>query len=127
MAEFVLDASALVALIRKETGWENVERCLPTAIISAVNFCETVYILRRRGMPLEVIREVLTSLCLTQAAFDRELAYSTASLVESTREQGLSLGDCACLALAHSSGAAAVTAEQCWNETLVGIRIQRIR
>lgn len=96
MTNFVLDASALVALIRKETGWEEVENYIPNSLISAVNFSETIYILRRREMPLEAIRAALTPLVSTPAVFDSELAYRTASVVEATRGQGISFADCAC-------------------------------
>jgi ribonuclease VapC len=127
VTDFVLDASALVALIRKEAGWEEVEHCIPNALISAVNFSETVYILRRRQMPIEAIRAVLTPLISAPAIFDGELAYITASFVESTRGQGLSFADCACLALAHFAGATALTAERRWDQVALDVKIKRIR
>ena len=114
MTEFVLDASALVALIRKEIGWEEVEHCMPNSRMSAVNYSETIYILRRRGMPLEAVRAALGPLIPSPAIFDGELAYVAAAMVESTRGQGISFADCACLALAQFTGATAVTAERRW-------------
>ena len=127
MTDYVLDASALVALIRREAGWRAVEACLPTAFVSAVNFSETIYILRRRGMPIEAVREVLTPLVETPEPFDAAAGYAAAALVEATRSLGLSFGDCACLALAQLIGATAVTAEQRWDEVEADIKIKRIR
>ena len=127
MTDFVLDASALVALIRKETGWAEVERSIANSLMSAVNFSETIYILRRREMPLEAIRAALTPLVSTPAIFDAELAYITASVVESTRGQGISFADCACLALAQLTEATAVTAERRWDQVALDIKIKRIR
>ncbi len=127
MTEFVLDASALVALIRKESGWQEVEHCIPNSLISAVNFSETIYILRRRGMPLEAVRAALTPLIPVPADFDGELAYVTASIVESTRGQGISFADCACLALAQLTGATALTAERRWDKVALDVTIKRIR
>jgi PIN domain nuclease of toxin-antitoxin system len=127
VTDFVLDASAVVALIRKETGWEQVENCLQNALISSINFTETIYILRRRGMPIEAVREVMNSLIPAPAHFDSEQAYQTASFVEATRGQGLSLADCACLALAHIEGALAVTAERRWDGVALDVKIKRIR
>jgi PIN domain nuclease of toxin-antitoxin system len=127
VTDFVLDASALVALIRKETGWEEVEHCIPSSLISAVNYSETIYILRRRGMPLEAVRAALSPLITSPAIFDGELAYITASIVESTRGQGISFADCACLALAQFTGATAVTAERRWDQVALDVTIKRIR
>ena len=127
MIDFVLDASALVELIRKETGWEEVEGCIPRSIISAINFAETVYILRRRGMPIEVIRAALDPLVPIPTTFDTDQAYVTAQFVEATRGQGLSLADCACLALAKMSEATAVTAESRWDRVTLDVKIRRIR
>ena len=70
--------------------------------MSAVNFCETVHKLRRRGMPVETVRATLTPLVPSPVPFDEPMAYVAASIHERTRGQGISLADCACLALALS-------------------------
>lgn len=127
MAEFVLDASALIALVRRERGWETVEALLPEAVISAVNLAETAQCLRRHQMPLDILRPLLSQLVPAVVPFDEELAYVAATVHERTRDRGLSFGDCACLALALSRGAAAVTAERVWDEVDVGVEVKRIR
>jgi ribonuclease VapC len=127
LSEFVLDASALLALVQDEPGGEKVGPMIPHAIMSAVNFGETVQRLRRGGMPLESVVTVLTSLVPTPIAFDKETAYIAASIHEKTRGQGISFGDCACLALAMMRDVPAVTAERKWNECRVGVRVIRIR
>ncbi len=90
MSEVVLDASALLALVQKETDVETVIPLMPHAVMSAVNFCDTVQRLRRGSMPLESVTMVLTSLVPEPVAFDRATAYVAASLHEKTREQGIS-------------------------------------
>ena len=50
LTEYVLDASALLALINEEPGADKVRPLLAQSIISAVNFCETIHRLRRRGL-----------------------------------------------------------------------------
>jgi ribonuclease VapC len=127
LPEVVLDASALLALVQKETGAENVIPLMPHAAMSAVNFCETVQRLRRGGMPVESVTMMLTPLVPEPVAFDRETAYIAASIHEKTRGQGISFGDCACLALAMMRGAPAVTAERKWDQCDVGVQIIRIR
>jgi hypothetical protein len=52
--------------------------------------------------------------------FDRELA-AAGALLPATRAQGLSLGDRACLALAHALGAAALTTNRAWRGLEVGV------
>jgi ribonuclease VapC len=128
LAEHVLDASALIALVNKERGSEKVRPLMPDAIISAVNFAETIQALRRAGMPLEAVTLALTPLVPEPVPFDGALAYIAASIHEKTRERGLSFGDCACLALALSRCLPAVTAErEAWDKVDVGVKIIKIR
>ena len=50
MSKYVLDASALLALLNQEKGKERVEALLPDSIISAANFCEALGKLIDAGM-----------------------------------------------------------------------------
>lgn len=127
MPESVLDASALIALVNEEPGGEKVRPFLLHSVISAVNYCETVQRLRRGGMPLDVVTGALSPLLPEPVAFDKSSAYIAASIHEKTRSQGLSFGDCACLALALSLKVPAITAEREWDKVDVGVRIIKIR
>lgn len=127
MTKAVLDASALLALVQKEPGAEKVKPLISHALMSAVNFCETVQRLRRGGMPIESVTMMLTPLVPDPVAFDKQTAFVAASIHEKTREQCLSFGDCACLALAMMRGVPAVTAERKWDQCDVGVRVIRIR
>ena len=127
LTETVLDASALLALVNGEPGSAKVQPLMPHAVISAVNFCETVQCLRRGGMPVEEVTLALTPLVATPVPFDGAMAYVAASIHEKTRTLGLSFGDCACLALALSRKLPAVTAERVWDQVDVGVRVIRIR
>jgi PIN domain nuclease of toxin-antitoxin system len=113
--------------VNKERGADVVRPLIGRSIMSAVNFCETVQRLRRGNMPVEEVKLTLTPLVGQPVAFDEELAYVTASVHERTRGQGISLGDCACLALALSRGVPAVTTEETWEKCDVGVRVIRIR
>ena len=48
---FVLDASALLAYMHRERGWERVEATLTGALISSVNFAEVLSKVAERGGP----------------------------------------------------------------------------
>jgi ribonuclease VapC len=123
----VLDASALLALIHGEDGAERVEPCIPGARLSAVNLAEVVGKLADAGMPEDEIRAALTGLGLRIVHFDEALAYATGLLRSATRSSGLSLGDRACLALAHATGLPALTADRAWSELALETPIEVIR
>jgi PIN domain nuclease of toxin-antitoxin system len=127
VAEFVLDASALLALINGEAGADRVRPLMAQCVISAVNLCETIHRLRRRGVPVETVTATLASLVPHPIPFDEAMAYVAASIHERTRDQGISMGDCACLALALVRRAPAVTADQRWKAADLGVKVITIR
>ena len=59
--------------------------------------------------------------------FTAEQALASAELRPATRAAGLSLGDRACLALARSRKATALTADRAWNRAELDIEIEFIR
>ena len=102
VSRYVLDASALRALLNQEPGAAQIASALTagTAVISTVNFSEVVAKLRDAGMPEGTGRDVLEPRGLEQVTFDSEQAYRAGFLRPRTRAAGLGLGDRACLALA---------------------------
>jgi ribonuclease VapC len=127
MSEAVLDASALLAFLRKEKGAERVQEALGSARMSAVNLSEVIAKLAEYGKPVEEISYHIDLLQIPVVAFDAEQARMTASLREPTRAAGLSLGDRACLALALKQGLPALTTEKAWLECKVGVKVVKIR
>lgn len=77
-------------------------------------------------MPAETITSMLTPLVPEPIAFDRQAALVAASIRERTREQGISFGDCACLALATILGLSAVTAKRKWDKCDLDVEVLRI-
>ena len=127
MSERVLDASALLALLNAEKGADRVQDLLPQAVISAVNLAEVVTRLSAIGMPEAEIRNTLALLGLETIPFGEEQAYQAGLLYPPTQPLGLSLGDRACLALAKTTTATAVTADRAWGDLDIGIAINLIR
>lgn len=127
MNSYVLDASALLALLNEEVGAEVISTILPDAVISTVNLAEVVTRLALAGMPESAIRDTLALLPLDMVPFDDEQAFQTGLLAPSTRALGLSLGGRACLALARLRGATAVTADQAWQTLPLGVNVMAIR
>jgi PIN domain nuclease of toxin-antitoxin system len=126
-AGYVLDASALLAALNEEPGAQSIQAVLEEAQISAVNLSEVVAKLQDRGVPDAEIDEILIDLDLRVAPFDADQAVRAGKLRAMTRSQGLSLGDRACLALAASTGATALTTDKAWTKLKLDVRIEQVR
>ncbi len=127
MNDSVLDASALLALLRLEPGADVVAKTLPHATISAVNLSEVVAKLADAGMPREEIHNAIQGLQLNVTSFDVEQAYETGLLRPSKRGLGLSLGDRSCLSLALRLDLPALTTDRTWEQSSVGAKVTVIR
>lgn len=127
MTDYVLDASAVLAVIQEEPGAERIEAHLDTGCISAVNLAEIVGKLQDRGLGDNEIDELLALLDLDTRILDREGAVFMGKLRQSTKLAGLSLGDRACLALAHSFGATAITMDRAWKDLEIGVAVEVAR
>lgn len=114
---YLLDASALLALIRNEAGADRVQGVLDDSEIHAVNLADVIRKLISKGMPAEEVRTLLDDLKLDVITeISQEQAYVTGELAAQNQHLGLSLGDCVCLTLAGARHATAVTADRCWLE-----------
>ncbi|HEX4113503.1 MAG TPA: type II toxin-antitoxin system VapC family toxin [Stellaceae bacterium] len=129
MTGIVLDASALLALLRSERGGERVGAVLNGASMTSVNFSEVVQHYARHGVAEVDIRKTLAPLPLACVPFDEELAYDAGLLIKKTHSAGLSFGDRACLALARRLGAKVLTADRAWSRVAAatGTQIEIIR
>jgi ribonuclease VapC len=113
---YVLDSSAVIALLGRERGAEAIDAVLQESVISTVNLAEVISKLQERGGSDEEIHASLADLDLKVVSFDTEQANMTGKMRNVTRTRGLSLGDRACLALAASRGATAVTTDKAWKD-----------
>jgi ribonuclease VapC len=127
LSDFVLDASALLALIQAEAGSDRVAEVLGGAVISAVNLAEVVTRLADRGVPGQAIRRQLARLDLGVMPVDEDLAYAAGLLRPATRVLGLSLGDRVCIALARRLGAVALTTDRVWGRLKIGVAVELLR
>lgn len=128
MQSYVLDASALLALLNQERGSEQVAGCIANgAAMSTINLSEVVAKLSDNGIPEEVIRESISVLGIVAVDFDAPQAYEVGLLRPLTRQSGLSLGDRACLALARRFDLPAVTTDKVWESLSIGVVVQLVR
>ena len=127
MNSIVLDASAVLALINNEKGSEVVLAALPHAIICSVNLSEVVSKLTDRGLVEAEIREDLDGFELRIIDFDRELAYRSGLLRDTTKAFGLSFGDRACLAVGQWLNCEILTSDKAWANLNFPVPITIIR
>jgi PIN domain nuclease of toxin-antitoxin system len=122
-----LDASAVLAYLRNETGADRVMASLGMARMSSVNIVEVVQKLVEDGHADENVRGALRDLPCNVATFDEQLAVEAGFLRRTTRHLGLSLGDRACLALACRESLPVLTTDRAWAELDLGIEVVLIR
>lgn len=128
MNRVVLDASALLALLYKEPGWEQLTaEVLRRSTTGAVNLAEVHSKLVAEGLAPDEAWDFTLSPVHEAAIFTPEQAKVAGALVPKTRALGLSLGDRACLALALTLNAPVYTADRSWKHLKVGVRIHVIR
>ena len=114
MSSIVLDASALLALLKGEAGGNKVASVIADAAISVVNLSEVVSHFVRAGMPIKDVEDMLNALPYTLVPADAGVAWEAGRLRADTAEAGLSLGDRFCFALAKRDGMPAWTADNAW-------------
>jgi len=114
MTEIVLDASALIALLKDEPGGSKVAEGIAASRMSAVNYAEVVSHFIHAGMPPSEVDLMLSPLPVAVIEADTDLAVQAGRLRAVTSVAGLSLGDRFCLALALRDGLPAWTADRQW-------------
>lgn len=127
MADWVLDASAVLAVVLAEPGGDRVRPVIADSLLSAVNLVEVTTRLLDLGFPPADIDDRLQRLRFAVVPFDEDLALSAGRLRMQTRHLGLSVGDRVCLALALREGLPVLTADRAWATLDVGIEVVLIR
>ena len=109
---FVLDASAVLALLLDEAGGDVVKSHLRGSQISVVNISEVYATLMDYGMSFELAQEIVDPLPCRIRTFRDGHAWQTAKLRPLTKRFGLSLGDRACIAQAMCAGLPILTSDR---------------
>ncbi len=129
----VLDASALTAFIYNESGFHRAGAAISRgALISALNWAETLADMAERGEPTAVSvprarRLVAIVGSLTVVPFDEAQAIETARLRTPTKHLGLSLADRACLTLGRLHRLPVLTTDRAWRSLHISVKIEVIR
>lgn len=125
---FVVDSSAVLALILAEEGADEVLGKMAEGQFSAVNLSEVIAKLIEYGVPSQRAVQQIARLELTIHSFDPRHAEAAARLRQPTRHLGLSLGDRACLALGQLLALPILTSDRRMHESreLLGLDIRMI-
>lgn len=129
MSSYVLDASALLCLINGEPGAEKVHKALKHSSISVVNVSEVIAKRIDFGDSPDALIQDIADLELTIIDMDFSQAALAGRMRAQTRAIGLSLGDRACLALAKTLGAIALSSDRAWLAIAaeVGVSVELVR
>lgn len=126
MSDVVLDASALLCLLKREQGHVRVRQVVEGALVSVVNWSEVIAKLSELGASADEIQGALALFPVQLIPFDERLARRAGLLRRETKPLGLSFGDRACLALAMTENKVAVTTDRDWRG-VAGVRTEFVR
>lgn len=126
MTDWVLDASALIALINEEPGNEVVDKAVRDgAAISTTNLAEVISRMVTLGMPATAAAQAASIQNLAIVELSRAIAESAGGRHAELRRRNIALADVICLETARALGATAVTADRAWADLPDQVRIIR--
>ncbi|AIK96310.1 PIN domain-containing protein [Candidatus Odyssella acanthamoebae] len=99
MSKVILDASALLALIKNEHGASTLEGLLGQIVMSSISLSEAATTLFQSEMALQECEEYLLPLISQLIPFDISHALLTANLIKQLKGKDLPLEARACIAL----------------------------
>ena len=124
----VLDSSAVLAVIYREKGADNLSHeLLANAVMSTVNLAEVHSKLVANGWDAEQAWEDCLGVVDQILPFTTVHAKRIGTLILKTRSLGLSFGDRACIALALEENVPVYTADRSWKNLKITIPIHVIR
>ena len=109
---YMLDASAVLAVLFDEPGAETVYAHLNASHMSVVNLSEVYATLMDGGMSFDEASELVRPLPMRLRTYRDVHAWRTAELRAVTKSLGLSLGDRACLAHAMMEDLPVLTSDR---------------
>lgn len=123
----VLDASALLAYLQDEPGWETIDAVLAESVISSVNWAEVIQKSIAAEVDTDGMLDELQALGMKIESFTIDNAELAGRLWKQTRQVGLSLGDRACLSLGLHLKVPVLTSDRVWASLDLPLDIRVIR
>ena len=125
---YVLDASAVLALLNQETGSDKVEQelLLNATCMSSVQFAEITAKLVLSGVPTAKVQEIMAELAIPVIDLNEKISFKSSELMPLANPLGLSLGDRVCLATGLVLNLPVLTADKVWLQ-IPNIMVELIR
>jgi PIN domain nuclease of toxin-antitoxin system len=125
----ILDASALLALLKNEAGADVVAASMDQAVIGSVNLGEAAQIQYLHGWQRDTFETAIALMDIPVVPVSYRVAMDAADFRELARKNGISQADCLCLALAKSENAVVLTADRDWLKiaNAIGVEVRLIR
>jgi len=114
--KYILDTSALIALLERENGYEVILDKLDKSIISTVTLSEFVSVLIRKSLTEDDIDKIRKNLLPDIIVFCEEISVEAGKLISITKPYGLSLGDRACIATGSKYNLTIYTTDKIWDK-----------
>lgn len=127
VADWVLDASAVIAFLKGEPGADFVGQRIHAGVITAVNLSEVAAVWLALSQDAAGTEAVLMELPCDVASVGGELGVRAGLMISQTGSRGLSLGDRICLAYAERVGLPVLTADRPWAALDIGVDVRLIR
>ena len=124
MTTIVLDASALIAMLKQEPGGDRVAAIIGDTKITAINYAEVISHFCHAGMPTIEVDAMLRPLPMVVVSADEKLARLAGHLRTMTSSAGLSLGDRFCVALAQLEKLPAWTFDRNWQAISEAVQVE---
>ena len=122
----IVDASAVLAILRDERGADKATLHAKGSAIGAVNLAEVLSKASDLGMELPVVRRQIDRLEIAVEPLTSRQAEISGALRRPLRHGGISLGDRACLALGVDLRRPIVTADRKWAELELDLPVEII-
>ena len=126
--KFIIDSSALLAVIYKEGDHSSLDSYFNRAAMHIVNVNEVISVLHRNGIAIQLAENIVKS-TITEILYSNfEEASKAAQIKVKYKKYGISTGDSFCLAAAKMNNYAVITADKIWSKLDdLGLEIMVIR
>lgn len=108
----LLDASAYIAYLGKEPGFEVVQGVIGNSCINSVTYAEIISFYSKKGLSEELLKQLCNYVEILP--INNNISFNAGSLIKVSQKYGLSLGDRFCLASAMYEKMPVYTADRIW-------------
>ena len=127
LSGYILDSSAVLAVILEEKGAEFIKDILDRSFMSTVNFSEVLTKLLKLGVPVDEAKKEILQTVNRIIPFNIDIATLAGKMIMQTERFGLSLGDRACIATGEIMAYDIITADKIWGKLKLSVKIKVIR